>query len=94
MAFTSTIVEDQPRMVTEAKIFGRRLRQLRLAREWTQEQLAEAAGITSTYTSDLERGEKTPSLLILLRLSRAFDIPVAELLEDFTRDAVRRMLLR
>jgi transcriptional regulator with XRE-family HTH domain len=81
-------------MLAEAEIFGRRLRQLRLAREWTQEQLAEAAGITSTYTSDLERGEKVPSLSILLRLARAFDMPVAELLQDFTRDAVRRMSLR
>jgi len=81
-------------MLTEAEIFGRRLRQLRTARGLTQEQLAEAAGITSTYTSDLERGEKVPSLSILLRLARAFDITVAELLEDFTREAVRRMSLR
>lgn len=78
----------------EAKIFGHRLRQLRIARGWTQEQLAEAAGITSTYTSDLERGEKVPSLSILLRLARAFDISVAELLQDFTTEAVRRMPLR
>jgi transcriptional regulator with XRE-family HTH domain len=81
-------------MLTEAKILGGRLRQLRLAREWTQEQLAEAAGITSTYISDLERGEKVPSLSILLRLARGLDIPLAELLQDFTRDAVRRMSVR
>jgi transcriptional regulator with XRE-family HTH domain len=81
-------------MLTEAKVLGGRLRQLRLAREWTQEHLAEAAGITSTYTSDLERGEKVPSLSILLRLARGLDIPVAELLQDFTRDAVRRMSVR
>jgi transcriptional regulator with XRE-family HTH domain len=81
-------------VLTEAEIFGRRLRQLRTAHRLTQEQLAEAAGITSTYTSDLERGEKVPSLSILLRLARAFDITVGELLQDFTRDAVRRMSLR
>jgi transcriptional regulator with XRE-family HTH domain len=81
-------------MLAEAEIFGRRLRHLRLAHGWTQEQLAEAAGITSTYTSDLERGEKVPSLSILLRVARAFDISIAELLQDFTREAVRRMSLR
>lgn len=81
-------------MLTEAQIFGKRLRQLRTSKGLTQEQLAEAAGITATYTSDLERGEKVPSLSIVLRLARAFDIPVAELLQDFTRDAVRRMSLR
>jgi len=75
----------------EAEIFGKRVRQLRLAAGWTQEQLAEAAGITTTYTSDLERGTKVPSLTIVLQISRAFRISVAELLRDFTADAVRRM---
>ena len=80
-------------MAIEAEIFGKRLRQLRLDAGWTQEQLAEAAGITTTYTSDLERGTKVPSLTIALRLSRAFKIPVGELLRDFTVEAVRRMKL-
>ena len=71
MESTSTIVEAQLRVAVEAEIFGKRLRQLRLDAGWTQEQLAEAAGITTTYTSDLERGTKVPSLTILLRLSRA-----------------------
>lgn len=93
MEVTSTIVEDQPDVAVEAKIFGKRLRQLRLDAGWTQEQLAEAAGITTTYTSDLERGTKVPSLTIALRISRAFKISVGELLRDFTIDAVRRMSL-
>lgn len=93
MELTSTIVEDQPDVAVEAEIFGKRLRQLRLAAGWTQEQLAEAAGITTTYTSDLERGTKVPSLTIVLRISRAFRMPVAELLRDFSVEAVRRMPL-
>lgn len=91
MESTSTIVEAQPDMAIEAEIFGKRLRQLRLAAGWTQEQFAEAAGITTTYTSDLERGRKVPSLTILLRISRAFRMSVADLLRDFTVDGVRRM---
>jgi transcriptional regulator with XRE-family HTH domain len=91
MEITSTIVEDQSVVAIEAEIFGKRLRQLRLKAGWTQEQLAEAAGITTTYTSDLERGTKVPSLTIVLRLSRAFKVSVAEMLRDFTIDAVRRM---
>jgi transcriptional regulator with XRE-family HTH domain len=93
MERTSTIVEYQVSMAVEAEIFGKRLRQLRLAADWTQEQLAEAAGITTTYTSDLERGTKVPSLTIVLRISRAFRVPVADLLRDFTIDSVRRMRL-
>ena len=93
MELTSTIVEDQIDVSAEAKIFGRRVRQLRHAAGWTQEELAEAAGITTTYTSDLERGTKVPSLTIVLRISRAFRISVGELLRDFSVDAVRRMRL-
>ena len=74
-------------------MFGKRVRELRLKAGWTQEQLAEAAGITTTYTSDLERGTKVPSLTIVLRISRAFRVSVAELLREFTVDAVRRMKL-
>ena len=93
MELTSTIVEDQLCVTVEAEIFGKRLRQLRLAAGWTQEQLAEAAGITTTYTSDLERGTKVPSLTIVLRISRALRVSVPELLRDFTMEAVRRMRL-
>ena len=93
MESISTIVEAQPEMAIEAEIFGKRLRKLRLEAGWTQEQFAEAAGITTTYTSDLERGTKVPSLTILLRISRAFKIPIAELLRDFTVEGVRRMRL-
>jgi transcriptional regulator with XRE-family HTH domain len=93
MELTSTIVEDQLDVAVEAEIFGKRVRELRLKAGWTQEQLAEAAGITTTYTSDLERGTKVPSLTIVLRISRAFRISVAELLRDFTVETIRRMTL-
>lgn len=56
----SPVVDAEPEVASEAEIFGKRARQLRLAAGWTQEQLAEAAGITTTYTSDLERGTKVP----------------------------------
>ena len=94
MELTSTIVDDQPDVAVEAEIFGKRVRQLRTDAGWTQEQLAEAAGITTTYTSDLERGTKVPSLTIVLRISKAFRVSVAELLRDFTMDAVRRLPLK
>lgn len=93
MELTSTIVEDQSVVAVEAEIFGKRVRELRLKAGWTQEQLAEAAGITTTYTSDLERGTKVPSLTVILRVSRAFRVSVGELLREFTVEAVRRMRL-
>ncbi|HEX7150322.1 MAG TPA: helix-turn-helix transcriptional regulator [Thermoanaerobaculia bacterium] len=78
----------------EAVLFGRRLRELRKARGMTQEALAESAELSGNYISDLELGRKVPSLTILVRLSQALDVGTPELLEDFTRHAVKGMNVR
>ena len=75
----------------EAVIFGRALRRLRTERGWSQERLAEAAGITLNYVGNLERGEQGPSLNVLARLARAFDMDLAELLGDFRREVLRKL---
>jgi transcriptional regulator with XRE-family HTH domain len=82
----------------EAEIFGKRLRTLRESRHFSQEDLANAVvdsggRLTSKYVSDLERGLKAPTLTMLLKLSKALDTPVIELLEDFTPSVVRRLRL-
>jgi transcriptional regulator with XRE-family HTH domain len=64
--------------------FGRRLgARIRASREalgLTQEQLAEAAHVTSNYVGVLERGQKLPSLDALDALARALKTSPAELL--------------
>jgi HTH-type transcriptional regulator, cell division transcriptional repressor len=80
--------------VQEAKLFGRRLRELRKERGLTQEALAESADLSGNYISDLELGLKVPSLTILVRLSQALQIATPDLLRDFTREAVKRMKVR
>ncbi len=80
--------------VQEAKLFGRRLRELRKERGLTQEALAESADLSGNYISDLELGLKVPSLTILVRLSQALGVATADLLRDFTREAVRKMKVR
>ncbi|MET0516983.1 MAG: helix-turn-helix transcriptional regulator [Nitrospiraceae bacterium] len=47
--------------------FGVRVRQLRIRRGWTQEQLAEHAGRHWTYIGGIERGERNVTLTILPR---------------------------
>lgn len=49
-------------------IFGTQLRELRKHAGITQEELAFRAGLARTYISLLERGIKSPSLTIFLRL--------------------------
>lgn len=51
--------------------FGARLRAARRENGWTQERLAEAAGLHFTYVSSVERGERNVSLRNILRLADA-----------------------
>lgn len=81
-------------MPTDAAIFGERLRKLREAREGlTQEKLAQASGLTTSFVSTLERGGKVPSLTTVLKLARGLNVDAAELVSDFTREALRKMRL-
>lgn len=61
-----------------AKEFGKAVRQLRLARELTQERLAEAADISVEYVNKIERGltKSPPSWAILWRLARALRVEI------------------
>jgi transcriptional regulator with XRE-family HTH domain len=45
-----------------AKALGRRVRTLRTAKAWSQERLAEEAGMHRTYMWGIERGTRNPSL--------------------------------
>ena len=59
---------------------GQRIRDLRRKRGLTQEQLAELADLSVPYISHLERGTKTPSLAVLVRLADSLDVTVDRLL--------------
>lgn len=61
---------------------GPRLRALRDERQTTLAQLSEASGISVSTLSRLESGGRKPTLELLLRLARAHDMPVDELLTD------------
>lgn len=63
----------------EARELGVRIRQLRVARRWTQEQLAEHAGVHYKYLGDVERGVRNPALFNIVRIARALGVPVAAL---------------
>ena len=46
----------------------------------SQEGLAERAGLHRTYVGSVERGERNLSFLNLVRISRALQMPLGELL--------------
>jgi transcriptional regulator with XRE-family HTH domain len=47
---------------------------LRLEREWTQEELALAVGVSPSEISHLESGRRNPTLKTLKRVAGAFDL--------------------
>jgi transcriptional regulator with XRE-family HTH domain len=61
---------------------GRNLRQLREAKGWSQEAFAHEAGIHRTYVSDIERGARNPTILIVAKLADALEVSASELLDD------------
>jgi len=61
---------------------GPRLRALREQRQTTLAQLARTSGVSVSTLSRLESGGRKPTLELLLRLARAYELPVDELLHE------------
>jgi transcriptional regulator with XRE-family HTH domain len=76
-------IKTQP----EGVIFGKRLRELRIARDLSQYALADLCGSHKPFISELERGVKVPSLTMILRLAEALDCRVYDLVKDFEQSA-------
>lgn len=67
-------------MSNTLKNFGRHLHNLRHRKGLSQERLSELAGLHRTYLSSLERGERNPTLITLLKISKALKITLPELI--------------
>ena len=79
-------------------IFGKKIKSIRRARDITQEKLADLSGLSLQYIGEIERGRRNPSLTSVEQLSKALDIPMAELfsLEEFrlAPDELKAILIR
>lgn len=61
--------------------FGQRLHHERRRMDYSQQELADRSGTTQQYISQLESGERNPSLVTVRRIADALDVGVAELME-------------
>jgi transcriptional regulator with XRE-family HTH domain len=59
---------------------GVRIREKRLERGWTQDQLAEKCGLHRTFIGSVERGERNVSILNLRLIAGVLRAGLAELL--------------
>jgi transcriptional regulator with XRE-family HTH domain len=66
------------------KRFGDRVRALRNDRGWSQEALADRAGLHRTYIGSVERAEQNVSLVNIERLAATLGVSLAELFAPFT----------
>ena len=61
------------------KELGMRIRYLREQKKMTLEDLAFEAEINKNYLSDLERGERNPTVKVLEKIAKALNITISEL---------------
>ncbi len=66
---------------------GQRIRKRRTELTLSQEMLAERAGLHRTYVSSMERGERNVSLVNLLKVAAALDIPLEVLIAGMTLES-------
>jgi transcriptional regulator with XRE-family HTH domain len=62
--------------------FGARLREIRLAKELSQEKLADLAGLHRTFVSMVERGERNVTLATVQKFATALGCRMAYLMPD------------
>jgi transcriptional regulator with XRE-family HTH domain len=62
--------------------FGARLKSLRQEHHWSQEDLADKAGIGRVFISQLENGHKEACLAVIETLADCFSISISELMRQ------------
>jgi putative transcriptional regulator len=60
-----------------------RLKELRMARDWNQGQLADALAVSRQTVNALENGRYDPSLPLAFRIADLFELPIEQI---FLRD--------
>ncbi len=68
--------------VSPKLLFGRALRALREERGYSQEELAERAGLHRNYVGGVERGERNVALENIVKLAAALSIRTKDLFES------------
>ncbi|MEH6503330.1 MAG: helix-turn-helix transcriptional regulator [Cycloclasticus sp.] len=65
-----------------AELIASKIKELRGSVGWSQSELARQAGVTSAAISQLEKGDRIPSLVVSRKLASALNVSVNELTGD------------
>ena len=61
---------------------GLNVRRVRASKGWSQEELAFRSGLRRTYVSEVERGMRNPTVLVIGRLAATLEVHPADLLKS------------
>jgi transcriptional regulator with XRE-family HTH domain len=77
---TVTVIMDSGYEVLPKRL-GNRVRMLRAQRQWSQEVLADLAGLHRNYLGHVERGELNVSFKNVYKIANAFEMSIGQFLE-------------
>lgn len=64
------------------RALGWRIRQLREAKQWTQEILADRVALDRSYIAGIEAGLRNPSIKAVAKIARGLGLSLSELLQN------------
>jgi transcriptional regulator with XRE-family HTH domain len=64
------------------RALGARVRQLREGKGWTQESLADRAGLDRSYIAGIEAGLRNPSIKALARIAKGLGVSVSDVVTN------------
>lgn len=76
---------DNPERKNFTLKFAKRLKEVRIKKNVSQEELAYKSGLNYAYVGHLERGIYSPTLYVVWRLAKALNVSLEQFLKDFPR---------
>ncbi len=70
-------------MPRERRALALAVKELRARRGLTQEEVANAAGVSRGYLGELEQGRRRPSFEGVVRVARGLDVDLRELIDTY-----------
>lgn len=62
--------------------FGKKIRELRESKKWSQEDFADASNLHRTYISGIERGVRNPTLTVIWQIADALEVSPSEFFKE------------
>ena len=74
-------------MISEEEI-GQRIKELRIGKALTLEELGSQTGLSKGYLSKIENGKKAPPVSSLIAISKALNVSIAEIFGETETDSI------